>query len=209
MDLWGSAVASFDAWQAWRGVICLLTAAEAVPRWTPRPWLSPPNDTAMLRALTSAHPIIEARTPAEAAELLAVAAPKLREMHAVGALRTAVGNRRVLQPVLGHLDEQLGRPSSTLRNKAQQISLLHPEARIDWIPTLPPPHRLPAAWRSASTPSPLLQRAVLAGAAARIVGASTWAEAAYHLGFNGERMARWVRYVLPLLGPSAKLQLAD
>ena len=57
-------------------------------------------------------------------------------------------------------------------------------------------------------PHPLLQRVVVAGAAAKIVGAKSWLDASIELGIDPRRLTRWVCYVLSKIGSEARLQMA-
>lgn len=208
-DVWGAEVSAFDAWQAWRAVACLLAAGKALPRWTARPWLSPPRPVPTMAALlTAAHPIVTARDPGRAADLLLHAAPHLSAIHKTGGLNDHTGPNPHLAPLQDALATRLGRPGTVLRRHAAQISLLHPDLGPADLPTLAHPDWLPSPWLAITAPHPLLQRAVLAAAMARMVGAPTWAAAAEHLGYSPATLTHWTRYTLSRLPDGAKTHLA-
>lgn len=207
--LWGKPAAAFDVWQAWRGVACLLAAGSGVNAWTGRPWLTPPKrvtDIAGLLVLVA--PIIQVATTQSAAQAVIERAPGLRDLHVRGALPDCVGDQPALRPLLAETSKILGGTSTALRVQSQQISLLYPEARIEWMPTLAPKEHLPAAWAARQVPAHALGQAVVAAASARLAGAATWREAGQHLGLDPERLTKWAQYVLRHFTPDGKRQLA-
>jgi len=77
------------------------------------------------------------------------------------------------------------------------------------IPTLAPLARLPRGWSSVPNPVPVMRRATLALAVARLAGAGTWGDAGDALGIDAQYAPRVVRHTLSQIGGTAPQDLTS
>lgn len=204
--LWGATTTSTDSLDAWRSAAALVAGSRAVPRWTPRPWLTPPAPTVARVVLGCVAAVVEAPDHDTAAD-------RLRQLF--DGDDAAITNRiRDRLPVRTALGPVLDRWQMTRTRVSTRLSRTHAQQAFDLVdlrgrdlPTLAPEHVLTDAWRVGGPPNILLRRAAVSLAAARLGGAATWADAGARVGISASYAPRVTRYVVAGMGAGAAAEL--
>jgi len=203
--LWGNLARSEAVLEAWRATAALLAGEHDVPRWALRPWLTPPPPPTARRVLRYAAAVVTADNEDSAADALRTTFDDDDT-----ALSHRVHDRlpggTVLAPVLAGWQRSRRRLSTRLTHTATAAPSAS-ELALGVLPTLAPLDLLDDAWQGPGKPDILLRRMVVSLAAARLLGAGTWARAGDCIGITPAFASRASRHVVQAMGPGAPEQL--
>lgn len=205
-SVWSMTIPSIDALDIWRAASAVLAGTDAVPRWAPRPWLSPPTPEVTRAAFASASRIVTAPTVDDAAnEFRAVF--RSDDAAITNRLRDRLPASSPLNPVVARWQLSRARVATRLTHTHQQGAFDLIRLQGQALPTLAPVAVLSDDWRRPGAPHILLRRCAVSLAAARLGGAGTWADAAAYVGVTATYAPRITRYVISRMGSEAASQL--
>lgn len=205
---WGTWTSGLDVLGAWRATGTLLAGHEPIPRWTARPWLTPPDPSVTSMVMTSVRPIATARSTRGAAEELRTLFDGADDV-ITNLIRDRLPDPCPLTPVIEAWQTTRARVATRLDHTHHQQALDLVDLGSRALPTLAPLGLLNHEWLRPGAPDPLLRRCAVSLAAARLGGAATWEDAGARVGVNGRYAPRVVRYVIPKMGDAAAAQLTE
>lgn len=204
--LWGSTVPGAAHLAAWRAACALSADSPGLVQWARRPYLVPPQSASQTAAaVAKASSVMNARTIAAAADAFGQLVGG-RAGWGEAIVWDRIPKSSPLAAVAIEWLRQSGRSYVQLA-RTRQAALELVAVDLARIPTLASPDRLPAGWAAASRPDPVMRRATLSLATARLAGAGTWSDAGEALGIDGLYASHLVRYTLRCIGPAAAADL--
>lgn len=203
--LWGSSSSAGTLLEAWRATAALLAGELDVPRWALRPWLTPPPPPTARRVLKHAAAVVTAVDEHAAADALRVTFDD-DDTTLSHRVQDRLPVATALTPIVAGWQRTRRRVATRLSHTTTAV-VSGSELALGGLPTLAPLEVLDETWRRPGTPNMLLRRAVVSLAAARLLGAATWARAGECVGITPAFASRASRHVARAMGPGSAEEL--
>lgn len=192
---------AFRAWQSAIGIAVRLGAVDAGDWGRTHRWANPPRDPDLVdRLLESVEPLVNAKDPESAADVLEVWLRQagIRSPNATTFSRITKPSA-ALQPVIDKALSRCGRAHTLIQRRLVGQDGLALDQR-GWgpedVPQLVWPCALPERLRNSTRPDQRILRAVVSMILVRMcTDARDWVEAGAALGFPADRSRNWSRYV--------------